>query len=131
MKKHHSCHSRRKEGENDAAALSKAHILTIQKKRRQTNKQKTKLTGMQNLKIQKIQKFKLYAHIHKLPVISGAAHRDQIFELIMCSNGFDFKNFEPWLARGKSEAPEKTAPKPTAPMRSMIDRYVQCIVLTN
>jgi hypothetical protein len=32
-------------------------------------------------------------------------------------------------SRGKSEAPEKTAPKPTAPMRSLID--VQCIVLPN
>jgi hypothetical protein len=40
-------------------------------KRQQTNKQKTKLIGMQNLKIQK---FNFNAHIHKL--ISGAAHRD-------------------------------------------------------
>ena len=46
----------RLEAINEVAAVPKVqHHGDKPKKRRQTNKQKTKLTGMQNLKIQKIQ----------------------------------------------------------------------------
>jgi hypothetical protein len=79
MKKHHSCHSRRKEGENDAAALSKVQILTIQNKKddRQTNKKPNSLV----CKISKFKKIKnsILTHTYINFVISGAAHRENDF----------------------------------------------------
>jgi hypothetical protein len=66
MKKHHPHCFRCKGGENDAAAISKVHYFDHPKQKRRGDKQtkKNKLTGMQNLKIQKIQKFNLNAHTH-------------------------------------------------------------------
>jgi hypothetical protein len=66
MKRHHSHHFQRIEGENSAAAVSKVQATIIQNKKDDTDhgKQKTKLTGMQNLKIQKIQKFNFNAHAY-------------------------------------------------------------------
>jgi hypothetical protein len=56
--------SRRKEGENGAAIISTFQAAIIQNRSDATHRQKNKLTGIKNLKIEKIQKFNFNAHAY-------------------------------------------------------------------